>query len=508
MKSALALLAFWWAVAAPGAEPRALSVSPVFGDQMVWPRDVAVPVWGGATPGAEVEVRFADQSRRVAADARGQWRVELSPLPASAVGRPLRISMLGPSGLGVRLFTNVVVGDVWLAAGQSNMRFPVRGAAGGSESLVGAESTGIRLLRFEEAATGDGGTYRSNQVAALAPGRYFSGLWRVADRASVPSFSAVGWFFARRVAADQGGVPIGVIQIAVGGSPIEAWISRAALAEGYPEFVRGNWLDNPAVCAWCRGRARENLRGAAGPSDDLGPAHPFKPGFQWAAGLAPLAPFPVKGVLWYQGESNAEEASQIPAHDRLFPLLVTGWRAAFGRELPFLYVQLPGLDRPHWPAFRESQRRALTQLPGLGMAVTIDLGERGNVHPVDKQPVGDRLARLALAQVYGRSILPGGPLVSGLAPSGDVWRVTFTQARGLATRDGQPPVGFEVADDAGVYHPAGARIEGEAVVLTNRVRAVRYGWQPFPDPPLNLVNADGLPAAPFQLDGEAPAARP
>jgi sialate O-acetylesterase len=210
-----------------------------------------------------VEVRFADQVRRVEADARGQWRVELDPLPANAMGRPLRISMLGTAGLGVRLFTNVVVGDVWLAAGQSNMRYPVRGVTG-PEPALGAEAACIRLLRFEEAATGDAGAYKTNQLARLAPGRYFTGLWRAADRGTVSSFSAVGWFFARRVAADQGGVPIGVIQVAVGGTPIEAWIDRAMLAEGFPELVQGNWLDSAQVGAWCRGRARENLRAGGG----------------------------------------------------------------------------------------------------------------------------------------------------------------------------------------------------------------------------------------------------
>ena len=508
MKAALGLLALCCSGLAGGAEPRMLSVAPVFGDQMVWPRDVAVPVWGGAAPGAEVEIRFADQQRRVLADAAGRWRAELDPLPASVVGRPLRISMLGPAGLGVRLFTNVVVGDVWLAAGQSNMRFPARSAEGGAASLAGVESSGIRLLRFEEAATGDAGVYRTNQLARLRPDRYFTGLWRAADRDAASAFSAVAWFFARRVAANQAGVPLGVIQVAVGGTPIEAWIDRAALAEGFPELVRGNWLDNLRVGAWCRGRARENLKLGGGPSDELGPAHPFKPGFQWASGIAPLAPFPVKGVLWYQGESNAEEAWQVPDHDRLFPLLVASWRAAFGRELPFLYVQLPGLDRPHWPAFRESQRRVLDRLPGLGMAVTIDLGDRANVHPTDKQPVGERLARLALAQVYGRAVLPTGSLARELVQTGAEWRVVFDHARGLTTRDGASPVGFEARGEDGSFQPVAARIEGEQVVLSGPARAVRYGWQPFPDPPLNLVNADGLPAAPFLLEADADPLRP
>jgi sialate O-acetylesterase len=503
MKAALGLLVLCCAGLAGAAEPRTLSVAPVFGDQMVWPRDVAVPVWGGAAPRAEVEVRFADQVRRVEADVRGQWRVELDPLPANAMGRPLRISMLGTAGLGVRLFTNVVVGDVWLAAGQSNMRYPVRGVTG-PEPALGAEAAGIRLLRFEEAATGDAGAYKTNQLARLAPGRYFTGLWRAADRGTVSSFSAVGWFFARRVAADQGGVPIGVIQVAVGGTPIEAWIDRAALTEGFPELVQGNWLDNAQVGAWCRGRARENLRAGAGPADDLGPAHPFKPGFQWAAGIAPLAPFPVKGVLWYQGESNAEEDWQIADHDRLFPLLVTSWRTAFGRDLPFLFVQLPGLQRPHWPAFRESQRRSLDRLPGLGMAVTIDLGDPRDVHPADKQPVGERLARLALNQVYGRDLLPTGPLPRTLVQTGDECRVTFDHARGLVTRDGEAVLGFETRAAEGGFQPARARIEGEQVVLPGPVHAVRYGWQPFPDPPLNLVNTDDLPASPFLLDMSSP----
>ncbi len=484
-----------------------LAVAPAFGDQMVWPREVAVPLWGTGMPGAVIEARFAGQARTTRVDAAGGWRVVFDAVPGSVQARRVEVIATAGGAMNVRILNDVIVGDVWLAAGQSNMKWPLRQAAGGAAAGRDAPDR-LRLLRFSEAATGDAGAYTADQFTRLAPDRYFSGGWRAADLRAAAEFSAVAWFFARRLADELKDVPVGVIQVAVGGTPIEAWIDRAALTEGFPDLVQGNWLDNPRVGAWCRQRARANLRSGAGPADDLGPAHPFKPGFQWAAGIAPLAPFPVKGVLWYQGESNAEEDWQIADHDRLFPLLVSSWRTAFGRDLPFLFVQLPGLQRPHWPAFRESQRRSLDRLPGLGMAVTIDLGDPRDVHPADKQPVGERLARLALNQVYGRDLLPTGPLPRTLVQTGNECRVTFDHARGLVTRDGEAVFGFETRAAEGGFQPALARIEGEQVVLPGPVHEVRYGWQPFPDPPLNLVNADGLPAAPFHLEVATDPPRP
>ena len=491
---AVALLA---ALARAGGPEVALA--PAFGDHMVWPRDVPVPLWGTATPGAAIETRFAGQVRSTRADSNGAWRVVFDPQAAAAKPRAVEVSARAGGGTAARFLNDVVVGDVWLAAGQSNMKFPLKQATGGRAAALPAAAAPVRLLRFAEAATGDAGAYTDDQLARLEPARFFSGAWSDAAPNHAAEFSAVGWYFARRLAGELGDVPVGVIQVAVGGSPAEAWIGRDALAAGYPEFVRGNWLQNPLVGAWCRGRAGENLRDHAVVADDLGPAHPFKPGFLWAAGIAPLAPLPVRGVLWYQGESNAEEAGQVAVHERLFPLLVDSWRSAFGRELPFLFVQLPGLDRPHWPAFRASQRRLLDARPGLGMAVAIDLGERGNVHPPDKQPVGERLARLALAQVYGRGGLPTGPLAVRITASDAVCRVRFIHADGLATRDGTAPRGFELQGGDGDFHPVEARIEGDEVVLAGPGRSVRYGWQGFPAPPLNLVNRDDLPAAPFAL---------
>ena len=257
---------------------------------------------------------------------------------------------------------------------------------------------------------------------------------------------------------------------------------------------------------WCRGRGAHNFRRALAakepiPGDDLGPNHPFKPSFLWDA-VASLTRFPVAGVLWYQGESNAESAWRVAQHDALIESLITDWRAQWNRPtLPFLFVQLPSMKRPHWSAFRASQQSSHDSLPHTGMAVTLDLGHPTDVHPRDKKPVGERLALIAEKEVYGQAVTASGPVVNTIRRKDDGVIVKFDSADGLKTRDGQAPSGFELLGHDGEWMPAEARIDGKSIRLKCRAAAkptaVRYGWVPFPEPRLNLINAADLPASPF-----------
>lgn len=478
-----------------------------FGDHMVLQQGRPLPVWGTAGPAEEVRVRFGGAVVTGTAGSDGRWRVELPPQRSSAEGRPLVVE-----GRTTITLADVLVGEVWLCAGQSNMLLPLGKADRSAAVVAAADDPLLRLLPLAAAAGGDPPPYSSAEIAALQPETFTSGSWVRSSPAAARSFSAVAFFFARRLRGELG-VPVGVIQVAVGGSPTEAWIGRASLASRAETagFTQGPWLRNPLVGEWCRTRAAANLARAvkAGeriPGDDLGPNHPFKPGFLREAAIEPLVPLALAGVCWYQGESNAETPELVMLHERLFPALVDDWRRGWGRDdLPFGVVQLPGLGRPHWPAFRDGQRRLQARLPHTGLAVAIDLGDRSDVHPRDKQPIGDRLAGWALADVYGRDVVGSSPLPAAARRQGDGRvRVEFAHAAGgLATADGEPPRHFEIAGADEVFRPAEARIDGAAVVLapTNvPSRRVRYAWRPFPEPPVNLVGPGGLPVTPFDLD--------
>jgi sialate O-acetylesterase len=468
----------------------ALSLAPPFTDHMVLQRDVAAAVWGSAEPNAAVTVQFAGQTKTSNADPSGRWQLSLDPLPANAESRVLRVSSQSAdlsSPVDDVILRDVLVGEVWLAAGQSNMEFALGKAAGAQESVPKANQPLIRLLHRRGAARGGRTVYSPESIQRLDAKRFCTGQWQVATPEVARDFSAVAWFFGLNL-ADELAVPIGLIDVSLGGTPAEAWIRREALAATplLGDVVRGNWLENTHTGEWCRERARYNLAralksGERIPGDDLGPNHSFKPTFMWESAVAPLVPLALRGVIWYQGESNAESPGRVRQHGELFPLLIRDWRLQWKRtDLPFLFVQLPGMKRPDWPEFRETQRRVLQSVPGTGMAVTMDLG-----HPT----------------VYGKRITFSGPLFRSVTSSRSGLAVEFDHGDGLKTSDGKPVVGFEVAGADGKFVPASARVEGGRVVLTppkNSVtREVRYGWSPFPDPPLNLVNGAGLPASPF-----------
>lgn len=500
-------------VAALHATTSDLTLAPVFGDHMVLQQRAPVPVWGTASAGETIAVTFANQRRTTRADAAGAWRVVLDPLRASA--EPQTLTVAASSTLRV---TDVLVGEVWLAAGQSNMEWTLAKEMHAETELPQADAAGLRLLNLPFAGQYFYATpFGPAELARMTPARFYSGAWQASSPASARDFSAIAWYFGRAVQADLG-VPVGVIHLAVGGSPAEAWIRRAALA-GDSELgamARGNWLANPALDDWCRERGHQNLdapiaSGQPVPGDDLGPNHHFKPGFLWEAGPARLLPFAVRGVLWYQGESNALEPRRVAQHERLFPLLVADWRAQWGqRRLPFLYCQLSaigtdgGYHSSAWPDFRDQQRRMLATIPDTAMAVTSDIGDPTDVHPRNKRDVGRRLALAALAEVYGRGVEFSGPRVDRAERQGDRVIVRFQHAAGLTTTDGQPPNGFEVAGESGEFFPAAAAIEQNRIVLTcpraARPVQVRYLWQPYPRPTQNLVNAARLPASTFRID--------
>ena len=498
---------------------QSLRLPRVFGDQMVLQADREIPMWGHARPHSQVTVTMGDESRTTTSNAQGAWQVRLAARRATPQGSTLTIV----SAEERITLTDVVVGEVWVCAGQSNMEWPLRLSTGGREAMAAADRGQLRLLHLAPAASGSSGSYQPEHLSQLHPKRFCQGAWSVATQQNAANFSAVAWYFGEALQSALD-VPVGLICPAVGGTPTESWIPREALmAEpDFREMAVGNWLDNPRLSAFCRQRGEQNLlramqAGEALDGDALGPNHAFKPGFMWSAGIEPLVPFGIRGVIWYQGESNAESFMRAKEHEKLFSVLVQQWRSHWKQgAFPFLFVQLPGMNRPDWPTFREGQRKLLDQLPASGMAVTIDTGHATNVHPPEKKTVGHRLARWALGTTYRHPEFAtySGPLLNSVKRGGDTIVVTFDHVgERLQSSDRQPLRHFEVCGADGRFVPAEANfVDRQSVSVRSpevpHPQHVRYGWQPYPQPSVNLVNSAGLPASPFSSLPEQPLGSP
>ena len=433
----------------------------MFGDSMVLQRDKPIAVWGTAGAGEEVAVALAGKSAHAKAGDDGRWSVRLEALPA---GGPFELVVTGASE--IRLH-DVLVGEVWIVAGQSNAEMPLSETENGSAEAAQAHSARLRLFREEEAdsptplADLKGGPWKS-----LAP-----------ENASV--WPALGYYFATEL---QGAldVPVGLIQCTQSGSPAEPWTERAALEQD-PEL-------KPALQRFAR-------------------KSKSMPGALFNGMLAPLAPFAIRGVLWYQGESNAMFAKQ---YRRLFPALIGGWRKLCAQgDFPFLFVQLAGYGpqpsepgESQWAELREAQALARA-LPNTGMALALDIGDAASLHPTNKRELGHRLALVARAQVYGQKVECRGPAFKSFEIQGDSVRVHFDHAgESLRVRGEGAVLGFALAGADRKFHWADAKIEGDTLVLKSAQVpapvAVRYGWAD--NPPCNLVNSAGLPAEPFRTD--------
>lgn len=375
----------------------ALELPPVFSDRMVLQAGRPAPVWGTAKPGTEIAVSFAGQEKRAKADAAGRWKVELDAMEVAASGAVLTVRGEFESRAAALTLHDVVVGEVWLCTGQSNMRFMLKQATGGADAVRTSDNRQLRLLNFT-------GTLRRGVSAA----DYFRTVgWQVSSPHSAADFSAVAWFFGRRVQRELQ-VPVGLILNAVGGAPIEAFLPEETIAADAELTARCDaWLDNPRYPGWCRARATQELAKFPGTT-----FHPFAPSALHRAGMAPLQPFGIRGVLWYQGESNATDTPESPALDpapyaKMFRLLAGEWRRAWSDpRLPVLFVELPPLNRD-WGRFRAMQAQLAAGIPDCGMVTTVDVGHPTDVHPPDKRPVGERLAGLALTGAYGRAPASG-----------------------------------------------------------------------------------------------------
>lgn len=486
-----------------------LRFSALFSDHMVLQRDKVVTVWGWADANEDVAVAFAGQNKATQADTSGKWSVRLDTLSASTESRRLIVTGKGSRKVEI---TDVVVGDVWLGSGQSNMAFTVARAQDFEKEKLAANFPLIRHFKEES----------SGATTAQAQAK---GTWLACTPDNVGGFSATLYFFGREIHREVG-VPIGLINTSVGGTPIEQWIApeiqeadpnlRAGLAaqkEAVPAVdpVKAKADFDQAMAAYRVAAAKAKADGTKAPRAPRNPvgtnAKKSPHGELYLGKVAPLAPFGLKGMLWYQGEANTGD-TRAPLYVYQLSALVTHWRSVWGEELPFAWVQLPNFTRPGegWPLMREAMLKALA-LPQTGMAITIDIGMPGNIHPTNKQEVGRRLSLWALGTVYSRKVAEtSGPLPVSHAVRAAEIVVTLTHAGGLHTRDGGPLKGFQLAGEDRVWKAAAARIEGDKVVVTSadvgKPVAARYAW--LDNPECNLVNIADLPASPFRTDDWAP----
>ena len=465
-----------------------LKLSELYADNRVLQRDMPLDIHGTANAGEQVTVSIAGQKVTAVANNRGEWSVTLQPL---RVGTDYTLTI--QAGNQKREFHRVAAGEVWLCSGQSNMAFMLNEASTAKEDIPLANDPGFRLFDMKGRWKTYDGAWPASCLDSLNHLQYFGNTtWEDVSPESAAKFSAIAYYYGKML-RDSLQVPVGLICNAVGGSPTESWIDRNTLETEFPAILN-DWLHNDFIQDWVKGRAAKNL----GFDSTKLSRHPYEPCYLYESGVLPLQQYPIKGVIWYQGESNTHN---MEAHERLFQLLVDSWRSNWKNpQLPFYFVQLSSLDRSSWTWFRDSQLRLMKSIPHTGMAVSSDHGDSLNVHPTHKQPIGERLARWALSDSYGCSITPSGPLFESVVREGEALVVSFAFGEGLRTSDGNSPSCFEIAEEEGLYHPANVTIVGDKVRLTSpdlkAPRYVRYAWQPFTR--ANLVNKDGLPASTFR----------
>ena len=480
----------------------AVQLASPFTDHMVLQRELPVPVWGTAAPGENITVTFAGRASTVQAGATGAWRVDLAPLPASAESRDFIVT--GSATPAPLQLHDVLVGEVWLASGQSNMDFTVAKTPRYYFAGVINEAAEVAAANYPQIRMFTGEPIRSYEPKPRVPGS-----WRVCTPRTVREFSAIGYFFARDLQQALH-VPVGIVTLAYGASCAQAWIRRETIAADpllkplLDEFdAKVRVYIPPDAAGFADWQKTADQATAAGRKPPPRP-HPdpvqdqHNPTVLFNGLVAPMVPYAIRGVLWYQGESITPPRELFPHWNET---LINDWRRLWGRELPFYFCQLAALGgKGDLPQVRAWQAEAL-RLPATGMAVTIDVGDEKDVHPHNKAPVGDRLARIALAQVYGRTLEFSGPVFSSLTVRGGTAQIAFTHVGGgLVARDG-PLKTFELAGADGQFVSAEAVIDGETVTVQSAAiptpMAVRYAWSNYPTG-CNLANAAGLPAAPFQ----------
>ena len=515
IRLALGLLLFFFVDSAPtNGQESQLRLATVFGDHMVLQRDQPIPVWGWAAPNDEITVSIADRTASAIADDDGKWMAKLSAMPA---GGPHELNIHGKQTLSL---ADVLVGEVWLCSGQSNMAMTVARSKDFDSEKSLANLPEIRMITVARDAT-------PNKAEDI------SGKWTVASPDSVGSFSATAWFFGQKLHQELD-VPIGLINSSWGGTDIASWTSRSAQKSNDVLSQKMNAFDDVAKQfdldeakqrhekALAKWKAKAQEKKAAGKKVGKRPKRktdpmfsPHRPSNLFNGMINPLIPFSMRGAIWYQGERNSKTLEAGKLYKDQLPLLINDWRARWGiGDFPFITVQLPNfhakpdtaIQNTGWVMVREGQMKSLA-LQNTGIAITTDVGMAKDIHPVNKQAIGQRLALWALGTTYGKDLIHSGPIFSTCEFDTTSKRAVVSMAHagdGLKTSDSKAVSGFAVAGDDRVFHEATATFDASQKKLfvscdaVENPIAVRYNWAD--NPTGNLVNSAELPAAPFRSD--------
>jgi sialate O-acetylesterase len=461
----------------------------ILSDGMVLQQGINVPLWGWADEGESITIEFQGQ-KFVTTAKDGKWMVRLKPLKA---GGPYTLTVSGKNKIE---FKNVLVGEVWICGGQSNMQWRLNQSDNSEAEIAGAKYPMIRLFSVPRAEVD-------------APLNDVKAGWKECSPESAATFSAVGYYFGRDLHKARN-VPIGLINNAVGGSPAESWMSALVLnADAEYKQFNADYPKRMELYEKAMEKHREDAEKAKAENKPAprAPGKPWMPSGLYNGMLAPLVPYAIRGAIWYQGESNAGRAYQ---YRRLFPAMITNWRAVWGQgDFPFLFVQLAAfgpnsakLGESDWAELREAQLMTLTASPKTGMALAIDVGTYDDIHPRNKQPVGSRLALSARAVAYGEKIVHSGPVYQSMKIEGDKVSLSFKHSGGGLEARGGELKGFIIAGADKVWREAKAEIKGDHVIVSSpevaKPVAARYAWMKYPT--CNLYNKEGLPATPFRTD--------
>lgn len=476
---------------------------PLFSDHTVLQQGLRVPVWGTADNGEKVTVEFAGQKVSTVATG-GSWKVDLKPLKATAEGRSLKVT-----GKNAVEITDVVVGEVWVCSGQSNMEWSLSASHEPAADIASSANPNLRLFSVAKRRS-------PHPLTDLSHAKH---AWTVASPETVKAFSAVGYYFGRDLQPALG-VPVGLIHSSWGGSPAEVWMSSEVLkgnhaysrdiVDAYAPALRG-YTD--AQAKWQAAKKAAEAKGEK--FTQGGPWAPWYPTELYNGMLRPLMPYAIAGAIWYQGESNAGRAWQYRS---LYADMIRNWRKDWGQgDFTFLAVQLAPWDKNRqrslaeiaektgesdWAELREAQNHVAETLQKVGVAVITDVGDKDDIHPTKKAPVGKRLSLLAQTITYHKPVESSGPSYASTGRVGSTLVLNFNHARGLKTLDGAAPTGFAIAGEDRVWRWATAEIQGSSVRVSHpdvaKPVAVRHGWSDYPV--VNLANGDGLPASPFRTD--------
>jgi len=471
----------------------------IISDNMILQQNAKAALWGWAAPGEKITItnNWNKKSSTVVADASGKWQTNVTTTKA---GGPYKLTFTASNTVEVN---NILFGEVWLASGQSNMEFFIgktpnpsyTGIHNYEEVIKDAEHPSIRQIDVPNKVADD-------------PQFDFKGVWKMCTAKTIDTFSAVAFFFAKEVNKATG-FPVGIINSTWGGTPAESWTKKEMLQNDadlneilvrYQKALDAYPAENEKYKAtFAKWREDTSKRKGAAPAAPMGPTHNKSPYKLYNGMIVPVAPYTIRGVIWYQGESNAERAYQ---YRKLFPAMIANWRSDWKNEkLPFYFVQISP-HRSQNPEIRDAQLHVFRNVPYTGMAVTTDNGDSLDIHPRNKELVGKRLSLWALRNEYGKKdIVISGPLYKGMKAEGGKIRVSFDYAEGLAAENGELKE-FTIAGEDQKFFPAHAKIEGSTVVVwseeVKEPKAVRFAWRNIPKP--NLYNSAGLPASPFRTD--------